>query len=104
MNTYLTQSDINDTIRLGITSVAKKLNIEDIEWKSSNELFEEIRLSEHSYFSLLDNYLKNYMAWATFILDNEDQEEFTCEETEKLNKLIENRNKTRLILKNAIMT
>lgn len=103
MNIYLTQTDINDTIRLGIISVAKKLDIEDIDWKSSNELFEEIRLSGHSYFSLLDNYLKNYMAWVTFILDNKDREEFTLEETEKLNKLMVNRNTTRLILKNAIM-
>ena len=43
------------------------------------------------------------MAWVTLILENKDREEFTIEETEKLNKLVENRNTTRLILKNAIM-
>jgi len=103
MNIYLTQADINETIRLGIISVSKKLNIEDIDWKSSNELYEEIRLSGHPYFSLLDNYLINYMAWVTFIIDNKDREEFNYDETEKLSKLIENRNSTRLNLKKAIM-
>lgn len=102
MKIYLTQSDISETIRLAIVNVASKININDIEWKSSNELFEEVKLSGHSFFPLLDNYLLNYMAWVTFIQEHKDRDEYTIAESQKLEKLTHNRNTTRTDLKNAI--
>jgi hypothetical protein len=102
MKIYITQTDINETIRLAIVNVARKLNINDIDWKISNELYHEIKLSGHSLFLLLDNYLLNYMAWVTFIQEHRDREGYTAEESQKLNKLTINRNTTRTDLINAI--
>lgn len=104
MKIYITQNDINETIRLSIVNVARKLNLEDIDWKTSNELFEEIKLIGHSLFTLLESYILNYMAWVAFIQDHKDRDEYTQEESEKLNKLVNNRNTTRTDLKNAINT
>jgi hypothetical protein len=102
MKIYITQTDINETIRLAIVNVARKLNINDIEWKTSNELYEELKLNRYSFFSLLDNYLINYMAWVTFIQEHKDRDDYTIEESKKLDNLTQNRNTTRTDLKNAI--
>lgn len=104
MKIYITQNDINETIRLAVVSVANKLNLDDIDWKTTNELFEEIKLTGHSIFNLLDNYILNYMAWVTFIQDHKDRDEYSLEELQKLDKLVSNRNSTRSDLKNAINT
>lgn len=102
MKIYITPNDINETIRLAVVNVAKKLDLDDIDWKTSNELFEEIKLSGHSLFKLLDNYILNYMAWVKFIQDHKDRDEYSPEEFQKLNQLVNNRNTTRTDLKNAI--
>ena len=104
MKIYITQADIEETVRLAIINVARKLNIEDIDWKSSNELFEEIKISEHSLFTLLDSYLLNYMAWVAFIQKHKDRDDYNLEERQQLDKLTTNRNSTRTALKNAITT
>ena len=104
MKIYITQNDINETIRLAVVTVAKKIKLEDIDWKTTNELFEEIKLSGHPLFKLLDNYILNYMAWVTFIQDHKDRDEYSSEELQKLDKLAKNRNSTRSDLKNAINT
>ena len=102
MKIYITQTDINETIRLTIVKVSRKLDLDDIEWKTSNELYEEIKLSNNPLFPLLDDYLLNYMAWVSFIQDHKDSEEYTLEERKKLDKLTHNRNLTRADLKKAI--
>ena len=104
MKIYITQNDINETIRLAVVSVANKLNLDDIDWKTTNELFEEIKLTGHPIFNLLDNYILNYMAWVTFIQDHKDRDEYSLEELQNLDKLVNNRNSTRSDLKNAINT
>jgi hypothetical protein len=102
MKIYITLTDIEETIRLAIVNVARKINIEDIDWKSSNELFEEIKISGHIVFSLLDNYLLNYMSWVDFIQEHKDRDDYSPAERIKLDKLTTNRNETRTELKNAI--
>jgi hypothetical protein len=81
MKIYITQTDVDETKRLAIINVARKLSINDIDWKTSNELYEELKLSGHHFFGLLDNYLINYMAWVTFIQEHKDNDEYTMEQS-----------------------
>ena len=62
----MTQFTIDETINLAIKNVARKIKIYDFESKYSQELFDEIKKSEHPLFQLLENYILAYNTLLTF--------------------------------------
>ncbi len=102
MKVYIGENEINDTIRIAVVNVARKLNLEDIDWKTAHELNEEIQLSGSPLVDLLNNYLMSYRAWVTFIMDHKDRDDYTNEESQKLQTLQANKNQTRQSLKDAV--
>jgi hypothetical protein len=104
MKIYITQNDIDETIRLAVVNVANKFILDDIDWKTTNKLLEEIKLSGNPLFDLLYNYILNYMAWVTFIRDHKDRDEYSSKELQELDKLVNNRDSSRSDLENAINT
>ncbi len=95
---YLTRSDFNIFYYLIHREVAKKLRIQDYEWKSTSELSKDIHQSNSNISSILNKFIKVYEDW--FNVHDEINKSgsagmLTHEQNKKLIKTIKDRDSTR---------
>ena len=102
MNVYITENEIYQIFRATIVAVSSCIGVQDIDWKTNKELFEEIRIKNIILFDLLDKHLFAYRAWTDFIHKNKDREAFDIEEQKRLGILMHQRDSTRSQLVTAI--
>ena len=60
---YITREDLHVFYHQVHLNVAKKLQINDFEWKSTNELADEIKILNPTISSRIEAFIKAYEAW-----------------------------------------
>ncbi len=102
MNIYFNDCETAKIFRNTIVDVAKKLNLQDIDWKTTHELYLEIKQSGHQILNALDNYLIQHLAWIAFIQVYHYRSGYDPNEQRELNRLVKLRNTARADLKHLI--
>lgn len=95
MNMYVTEHEVQIVFRAALIRIANVLNIQDIEWKANQELYDEIRILDSEFNKPLDNFLSAYREWYQYHYERKDKLEFDHEENIKLTKLISDRDRFR---------
>ncbi|MGR5076058.1 hypothetical protein [Photobacterium swingsii] len=87
-----------------LVRVATKLKIQDAEWKSSHELYNEIADVDGKMYQLLVDFFAAYIAWYNVHVDIDKagtQGQLTAEQNQALIEACDKRDQTRNILMEA---
>ena len=94
---FITETEMSGLLRTAVQVTAKKLEIEDSEWKTGEELLEEIKDRDREIYNLLQAFLNAYIDWFRFHQNIEKlgKQGLDAEENAKLVGLVRQRNAAR---------
>ena len=98
---YITREELNVFYYHVHSNVAKKLGVKDFEWKSTNELSEDIRSSNSQVASRVNSFIEAYEVWFKVHQDIDNtgsSGNLKPEQNKKLMKAIKERDSARSTL------
>jgi len=93
-----TEMEVVGLLQSAVRQTATKLRNADVEWKSVEELLDEIADRDRETYNLLQSFLNAYIEWFRFHKRIEElgkQGRLDPQEHEELARLVGNRNRTR---------